>query len=177
MAQQPCLHCAEEAFEDKAFGVSVKPLQKQQLSRKTQGHMQPACADEPGLVTTTGECSAGNPLPLIFPGKLLVESPKWARVEGKSKVLHVVEGLAQPTSATWRTKRGWPFARNSHFTLFSSPAAARKSVKCRMSSSRASAASHVKSGKADAKIENVPQLIQPRREGSCVKLCPETQRV
>ena len=62
--------------------------------------------------------------------KLLgIDSAKWVRVFGRSKALHLVENSPQVSSASWRTKCGWPFARRGHFALYVTPP--EKATKCR----------------------------------------------
>ena len=57
----------------------------------------------------------------VFIEDLQTEKPKWVRTSGRSKVIHLLGGDTGQSSATWKTKCGWPFARTCHFTLFVSP--------------------------------------------------------
>ena len=57
----------------------------------------------------------------IFVEDLRSEKPKWVRTSGRSKVVHLLGNHTGKSSATWKTKCGWPFARTCHFTLYVAP--------------------------------------------------------
>ena len=73
------------------------------------------------------------------PGDLRLPEPRWIKSFGRSKVIHLLDQKHRPSdsSATWKTRCGWHFARNSHFTLFLTPPEdSARCKKCRLQKGR-----------------------------------------
>jgi hypothetical protein len=130
---------AEEAMEDRAanLAATARAPRLVECSRHTAGaspSTAPAAASEDRQAAHLEEPAPDSGAKLLKPGELLARTPRWVKAHGRSKVLHLVEDLAQPTSAAWRTKCGWTFARTSHFSLYISlPSDASRCRKCRLS--------------------------------------------
>ena len=75
----------------------------------------------------------GDVAKAVFVEDLQSEKPRWVKTSGRSRVVHLLGGHAGKSSATWKTKCGWPFARTCHFTLFvSPPPGVPKCLSCRL---------------------------------------------
>ena len=71
-----------------------------------------------------------------FVEDLGASQPKWIRASGRSKVAHLL-GEGTGSSATWKTKCGWTFARASHFILtVEQPPGVPRCAKCRLNVDR-----------------------------------------
>ena len=137
---------AEEALEDRAANEKLtEPRAKfrprpKKVEEVSSGSVPDPPRDPSSLPPETSTPSSRPQL--LGPAEVLTEAPKWVKAHGRSKVIHLVDRLEKPTSASWKTKCGWAFARASHFTLFVSvPAGATRCLKCRLFP-RPSAASH-----------------------------------
>ena len=130
---------AEEAMENRAVNLVTSPpaagsKESLGLASTTPSSTAPASAALPPPTDSTLKPEPGTGSPLRSPGDLLKRSPKWVKAHGRSRVLHLVEDLTQQTSAAWRTRCGWTFARTSHFSLYISvPSGGTKCRKCRLS--------------------------------------------
>ena len=81
--------------------------------------------------------TAGSETDFKFVEDLGANQPKWVRTSGRSKVVHLLGKHTGGSSATWKTRCGWPFARSSHFTLLvTPPQGVPRCINCRLNVDR-----------------------------------------
>ena len=113
----------EEAWEGRPMneGSQPVPAKKPADNKKPLPEPRSEPATEELVIMDPGQQKAALPAQTIFAEELQTTRPKWVRTSGRSKVVHLLGEHAGNSSATWKTKCGWPFARACHFTLYVIP--------------------------------------------------------
>ncbi|CAE7395168.1 unnamed protein product [Symbiodinium natans] len=124
----------EEAWEGHPMNEgSHRPDTKKSASDK---QLLPQPKVKPALIAAACEphtAEESAPAQTVLVEELQTEKPKWVRATGRSKVVHLLGKHAGNSSASWKTKCGWPFARACHFTLYlNPPPSVPKCKSCRM---------------------------------------------
>eukprot|EP00439_Symbiodinium_sp_Y106_P022599 s5809_g2.t2 len=124
---------AEEAWEDKAWlapGQIKRRLPKKAIGKSPVQDEMPIEVPEGPNPNPAHEERRG---PVCAQLEVLVDRPKWVQTFGRSKVIHLMDPSPAVSSAQWKTKCGWPFARTAHFNLFSTPPPnLTRCMKCRL---------------------------------------------
>ncbi|CAE7468205.1 unnamed protein product [Symbiodinium sp. CCMP2592] len=137
---------AEEAWEDKAWRAPGQD--RKRAPKKVANAPVAALEDLDNAPTPVAALEDHSDAPKLPTGsrshegggggvcaqlEILVDRPKWVQTFGRSKVIHLMDPSPAVSSAQWKTKCGWPFARTAHFSLFSTPPSSlKRCMKCRL---------------------------------------------